>query len=282
MTFTACILSADWQAIPPDPCTDFSPFHRPELIPNHSNNHSKNRSTPVNTSLSHFTVNALSHFTINAQLESSNGSVPTRLEAPLNCEQVETCDCTKMQNCIYHTQGSHSYSKTSLHAHPPSGQYLPRIMFSCQLKPPHVTLSLPHQLLDPVCVFLYRNRTELLLNGSRTGRDHSLEDVTDSSLEPAHIQELTVLTDTVYNTSRHNCEHANVTTGRCHWIPSSVITGKECSDCQPICRNTEQTLTFWQFVLGTSTLMAALPLLWVSLVAISSIQVRVESQVRLQ
>ena len=272
MTFAACILSADWQAIPPDPCTDFSPFHRPELIPNHSNNQSHSRSTPVNASLS--------HFIINIQLGSNNGSVLTRLEAPLSCEQVGSCDCTRLQDCIYRAHGSHSYSRTTLYAHAPSALYLPPIVFSCQLKPYHDTPSLPHQLLEPVCIFLYQNRTELPLTGSWTGRGHSLQDVTDPSLEPAYIQELTVLTDSVYNSSRHNCEHANVTTGRCHWIPSSVITGKECSDCQPICRNTEQTLRFWQFVLGTSILMAALPLLWVSLVAISSIQVRVESQVR--
>ncbi len=90
-------------------------------------------------------------------------------------------------------------------------------------------------------------------------------------------QQLTLLSHNDYNTYKRTCEASNVT--RCHWIPSSSITHKECVDCQPICRGVSRTLTFWQFVLGTSIVMASLPLLWVSLVAIVSFQVGVESQV---
>ena len=48
MTFVGALLIGDWQAIPHDPCTDYSPYHHPELIDTISNHssvqHSMNES----------------------------------------------------------------------------------------------------------------------------------------------------------------------------------------------------------------------------------------------
>ncbi len=213
MTFVACLLSADWQSIPYDPCTLLSPFHHSELIDH-----------PL-----HYHDNSPWQRTLHSELSS-------RYRLPkVQCSHTEqSCDCGQ-RLCLNYTLDSND----TLHEATPTSNSTP---LSLQCRP---------RLLP--CVQLY------------------------SALHFVSIQQLTLLSEIDYNMSKHTCETSNVS--HCHWIPSSSITHKECVDCQPICRGVDRTLTFWQFVLGTVIVMASLPILWVSLVAMISVQVGVESQV---
>ncbi len=227
MTFVACILSADWQSIPYDPCTQLSPFHHPEIL---NTSHNKN-SVPLNQSISGFEI--------------------APFGVKMNCTLTESCDyCNSSRLCLnYSVSTEHLPSKTW------RANTELSLKFRCNTRLD--TFSTAHHPLALSLCILYSEPS--------------------ATAELAHVQELTVLSGSTYNRSKHNCEAANVSS--CHWIPSSSVTHKECTDCQPICRGVGQTLFFWQFVLGTSTIMASLPILWVSLMAMASFQVRVESQV---
>ena len=225
MTIIACILSADWQAIPYDPCTELSPFHHPELL-NTSHN-----SVPLKQTINRFEI--------------------APFGVKMNCNLTESCQCNSSQLCLNYSFGiaEHLLPETRWAITKPSGR-----KFHCTTQSD--TFSTAHQPPSPSLCILYSE---------------------PSATELAHVQELTVLSVSTYNRSKHSCEAANVS--NCHWIPSSSVTHKECTDCQPICRGLGQTLYFWQFLLGTSVIMASLPMLWVSLLAMASFQVRVESQV---
>ena len=69
--------------------------------------------------------------------------------------------------------------------------------------------------------------------------------VSDSGM--VSVQSLQVVEDEVYQMAVNRCETAGE---HCHWIPNSLVTHKHCSDCQPICRNTQKTLNFIQFTTG--------------------------------
>ena len=66
---------------------------------------------------------------------------------------------------------------------------------------------------------------------------------------------------------------------QCHWIPHSLLTHKHCHDCQPICRSTEHTLTFAQFIIGILLLISTLPLMYTGLFLLLSNSVSLSLQV---
>ena len=68
-----------------------------------------------------------------------------------------------------------------------------------------------------------------------------------SELGMVSVQSLEVVEDAVYQIAVNKCESAD---DHCHWIPNSRVTHKHCSDCQPICRSTQHTLNFVQFLIG--------------------------------
>ena len=98
----------------------------------------------------------------------------------------------------------------------------------------------------------------------------------------AHIQQLLVFQESVYNIARNKCEEARVSKHNCHWIPSSSITKELCMDCQPICRSVDRTLTFAQFLIGAILLEFFQPIARVSVTAMLSDQVNRDFQVRSQ
>ena len=71
------------------------------------------------------------------------------------------------------------------------------------------------------------------------------------------VQSLQVVEGEVYQMAVNRCESAGE---HCHWIPNSPVTGKHCSDCQPLCRDTRRTLNFVQFVFGISLFLSTSPL----------------------
>ena len=73
------------------------------------------------------------------------------------------------------------------------------------------------------------------------------------------VQSLQVVEGEVYQMAVNRCESAGE---HCHWIPNSQVTHKHCSDCQPICRNTQRTLNFIQFIVGFTLLMSTISLMY--------------------
>ena len=71
------------------------------------------------------------------------------------------------------------------------------------------------------------------------------------------VQSLQVVEGEVYQMAVNRCESAGE---QCHWIPNSPVTGKHCSDCQPICRSTQHTLNFVQFVFGVALFVSTIAL----------------------
>ena len=73
------------------------------------------------------------------------------------------------------------------------------------------------------------------------------------------VQSLQVVEGEVYQMAVNRCESAGE---HCHWIPNSHVTGKHCSDCQPICRSTTHTLNFVQFIVGIVLFLSTSSLLY--------------------
>ncbi|CAI8017903.1 hypothetical protein GBAR_LOCUS10805 [Geodia barretti] len=76
------------------------------------------------------------------------------------------------------------------------------------------------------------------------------------------VQSLLVVEGEVYQMAVNRCESAEE---HCHWIPNSLVTGKHCSDCQPICRSPRHTLNFVQFTVGFSFFVSTLSLMYVGI-----------------
>ena len=125
------------------------------------------------------------------------------------------------------------------------------------------------------CVQPFLQQTVLCVNIFSS--NHSNEDHQNST--SAHIESLQVLPDDLYWTARNICMSANVTGRQCHWIPNSLLTKRDCEDCQPICRSLHQILTFPQFILGLGLLLLSNSLLWVTLIALLFNQLPGENQV---
>lgn len=62
----------------------------------------------------------------------------------------------------------------------------------------------------------------------------------------------------IYSVAVNDCVSQQDTFG-CHWIPHSVVTGKLCEDCPPICRSVHHIITFAQFCVGAVLLKISLP-----------------------
>ena len=274
MTVSACVLIADWQAIPYDPCTEYSPFHHPEITQKLCND----SDTSVNTGNTMVSVShVLTHFQIhsNIELKFASGStvnliIPT-VDVKFTCQLVDICECNQSmlsKYCLSYTldtSGNMRPMPVSTLSKSAGSEHSSEV-YSCEVGS---TISQP-----PVttCVHLYNT------NYSSPLMDNSSEKVLQTSMTSS-IQSLQVLTNHSYYTAKRNCIHSNVTNRHCQWTPSSTITKKECEDCQPICRSREQTLSFVQYVLGSSLLLAALPVLWVAVAAMASNQVGTEYQV---
>ncbi len=224
-TITGYLLLTDFQAIPYDPCTEYSPFHHPEITNyNESIGHVPSFNTHLHSNIINYTtpprlatLTSL-HFSNTASFDftTDKSSIELNFGTGDNytCKHVTECSCTFTQPCL-------------------------------KFKVPITELSLlsgTFQCFDEVkfCIFLS--------TGSQGKRNNEQDDT--KMLEMAEINSITVLPEDVYFIARSNCNEANISGHQCHWIPSSIITKKECEDCQPICRSVSQTLTFAQFCLA--------------------------------
>ncbi len=223
MTISGYLLLGDWQTIPYDPCTEYSPFHHPNLTRSHKD--SKSATNRPFQEQPRFSLHAHIDLSTNRQINFDNGitisnEVPL-FEVELKCKSVSNCQCDSKPEvaCLDYINEQILTGLLIKNAH----------VLKCNIENmPGIT----------VCV-LAQNPLDY---------ERSNESI-------AHVERIQVVSDTSYWIARNNCMNANVTGHTCHWIPSSVITKKECRDCPLICKSISQTLTFAQFCIGLTLLM---------------------------
>ena len=92
------------------------------------------------------------------------------------------------------------------------------------------------------------------------------------------VQSLQVVEGEVYQMAVNQCESAGE---HCHWIPNSQVTHRHCSDCQLICRNTQHTLNFIQFIVGLFLFYSTLSLMFTGVFLLLSESVSTTYQVNI-
>ena len=256
-------LLGDWQAIPYDPCTEYSPFHHPEMIQNGSivklvpQTHSDGSGNQLGFRQNSPTIK----FSSRVQFTFNDGfvdTVNTVARWKLPCFRTETCLRTGKEggsviNLNFRIDDFGNVKRIS--------KVDPLLKISKMLQC-HFPEALPQ-----LCLGVYTGNVSLL----------STKDEQSSTY--AHIESLQVLPDDLYWTARNICMSANVTGRQCHWVPNSLLTKKDGEDCQPICRSLHQILTFPQFIIGLALLLLSTTLTFPSIAALMFNQVRGELQV---
>ena len=263
LTFSSCVLMADWQAIPYDECTEYSPFHHPELAGKlfQPSRYLKRRSTCRS---SHFIAESLQDFKLNFQtkLALTIGSVR---EIPLSSNNQFSCHPSDVCNKMC---GRRSIYTICLQ------YYMYLDQHGCL---EHMDSVSPHDNRLSV-----RRHSSLLCSNMISSFSFCvvIDEVAQAqNSSHAVIQSLQRLDTTVYETAMENCLLANTSNGDCYWNPYSYITKKLCEDCQPICRSRSHSLTFAQFVLGSALLLVSIPVAWVPVAALISNRVSTAAQV---
>lgn len=262
VTITAAVLIADWQSIPYDPCTEFSPFHHPEVNFTAKRHNSTNlqKRADVNCHSINTTLD-LENVYIQVQVNHFDGGIK-------HCHKIQSCpECYEDEDhapCLDYTIGSGLaclVPTTRFSEHRQNVSHL--VAYSCSTA--RSTVS--------VCILWDK------LNLTHGNNNSFGKHLTGNVLNAVHTQTLSLMTNGAYNAAVNQCEAMSTSSYQCHWLPFSLITKHHCYDCQPICRSTHQTLNFVQFTIGAALLMASLPLAWVPMAAILSYRVHKEAQV---
>lgn len=271
----------DWQALPYDKCTEYSPFHHPEIIHNSSTitaNFSSLSWIPTKRKVCYSQQDSfsgvLTQLNINpiSQLVFSTGqkvNIQLQDNIKLFCHASDKCAsyCREPHRTIRPLCVQYSVNKYGC-LELQDGNSI-KMTGRTNVEEETVLCSTDSSTLQSqfsVCVQLHKN-------GNKQHQP------VDNSLGTVHTQSLQHLNPEDYNTSMFNCVNANVTSHDCYWNPYSIITRKHCEDCQPICRSRSHSLTFTQFVLGAALLLASIPVAWVPVAALISNRVSKEAQV---
>ncbi len=242
-TMIGYLIVTDFQTIPYDACTEYSPFHNPSLIEYYENvsNNSvilQEYNYNANSSIGKLNTIKLSSSVIN-NMELLNHSLKLDLELSLNCQQNNHCQCIISHPVCFNFNFAIDKDQNIV---PTSNHNGLLEYYKCSSK-------INEEILITACVTLV------------TPRIMKEDDI-------AEIETISMLPKDVYFIARNNCNEANVSGHQCHWIPSSIITKKECEDCQPICRSVSQTFTFAQFLIGNGVLVFASSLQYVPITSL--------------
>ncbi len=237
-TIIGYLMLTDFQAIAYDPCTEYSPFHHPEITNNNeslplSSTHLHTNVTNETDSVPLATLTSL-NFSNRDSFGFSTSSIDLNFEIDdYECKQVKKCLCTLTQPCL----------NIPIKANDLQNGLQPRtFLCSGEVK---------------FCVFLNEHF-------------QNVSNVKNIKIVPklAKINSVNVLPKDIYFIARNNCNEANISGHQCHWIPSSIITKKECEDCQPICRSVSQTLAFAQFCIAIALMVLSNSLQFAPIVAL--------------
>ena len=249
------ILLTDWQALPSDHCTEYSPFHHPELM-------EKYTAEFMNVPFLRYHDTDTQQPSL--QITDSENKYDNEIQADvcfprfytavsmfnsstthLGCSQVESCvSCiTKGVTTTFQTSSvpcfTLAYNEDKLHVIENSYVplvHMPTAIYECRIK------------ISDNCVCVLT--------------DKPLDSTTSPNLQgmvqsAVNIQSLKILHENIYNAAVNKCESLHSRYG-CHWIPLSSITGKLCMDCPRICRSVYHTLTFIQFCIGAVLMKVSL------------------------
>ncbi len=243
MSITGYLLVCDWQTIPYDTCTEYSPFHHPDQFQNVS------AVTAVNTNYS-----GLLRFYSDVELNTGNGNTLSEefLSIPgLTCQLNKSCPkCRESRRNFNDDSSTICLTFTD-------------IDFTSLASKVDNTEG----LLTLVCNF---QKQKICITIQQTISFHSkTQDITLEKSD-AVLQSLLVLPDDVYASASNSC--MNVLDGQCQWIPFSTITNSKCIDCPPICRGKHRSLLFAPFLLGMTLLVMSNPFTWVPTIALATDQ----------
>ena len=248
ITVTAYLLLTDWQTISYDPCTEYSPFHHPEIVKNHSRN-----STPVFVASSNSPALMNPHSEVDIKFDNhmtlsySGMAVTSRPSA--TCRLNPSCPFCKASVPLH--QEIHpclilEASKNGDSNHIKSSEKNTNVST-------YLRLSCSSNETQMFCV-----------NINIQGFHHSEDN------RHYQVQNDEALSSLQYSTISNSCIHANVSGRHCQWIPFSIITNTVCNDCPLICRAKEQTLNIVQFSFGIFALIFGIPTFWTPLMAIAT------------
>jgi len=242
MTITGYLLITDWQAIPYDPCTEYSPFHHPRL---YNETMPGGKTSEPLAPENHYVVTLYNR----VQLDFNNHSITMDLSPHIKYQ------CQHHPRCI----NSRSTRNQTLFLNWRFGQ----------ISKKYVDLHLQSMLC-----FDTRSKVEFCINfdslyASNIERhDHNLNTSSLSKREVyAHIQKLKLLSEAMFTIASNTCITA--LDGQCRWMPISVFTGEICRDCPPICRGQDRTLLFPLFAIGMALLAIAKPITWAPTIALA-------------
>ena len=234
------LIMTDWQAIPYDHCTELSIFHNPQLVDQY-----KWKLLMTNDSTEVKSVKTSTEYACQLGLDYIALYYFPNYESSdkdVTCFPVTKCPVCEntTQNCIKKVLfGFFNDVRTASQ----------RVILCNSLSASGSTVS--------SCFITH------------------LERATTSLLTEVHLQSLKVVSDRVYELAVDECE----STDHCNWIPNSRVTHHYCSDCQPICRNPDRTLSFVQFTVGLTVLMCTMDVMYIGVFLLLSDSVSKSFQV---
>lgn len=262
MTIASCVLMADWQAIPFDECTEYSPFHHPDMVDDYlveSSRQLNKRSQCYQSA--EVTSNFLESFELDSwsKLTLDSGysvKFPLAGDIKYSCKSTDTCLCNQH----------------------PTDKKLICLQYAIRVNSEGCGI-----LTERAQVYRGSTYSEAFVCSSpiSTFSFCVVLDTVPYQSQPVQIQALNRLPSEIYPKAMNMCLEANVSSNDCYWSPQSIITGKRCEDCQPICRSISHSLTFVQFLLGSALLLVSIPVAWIPVAALISNRVPTTAQVGL-
>ena len=278
-TILGLLVLTDWQAIPQDPCTQFSIFHHPELMYNYSD---------VSQSMDHLPEDdhcwslGQEYQTFNLSgLPISFGVLQVVVDIDVKQLPRELIECqhylTK-ESCRDCNIASESLITLVFTMDSEKACYEPSWQPSNPLYGDSVISVVCQVQNSSSCISLYLQFESETVDEVETFDPSLIRQTSSSIVEVAYAQTLQILDNSQYNVARNVCESHKE--NNCHWIPDSLLVNEHCIDCQPICRSVYRTLNFIQFVIGGLWFMFTVPIAEVSLPIVISDSVSQEFQVR--
>ena len=264
ITTLSCVIFTDWQSIPYDPCTELSPFHHPGIISKYKET-KLSQTNNIKRDANCFELDQPkfdSVIYVSAKLDTYR--IPRNTDE-VKCTEVDTCSrhCNDdLDDCLWYILDKNLCIQQST-----------------------IYITAEHFLLDKtashyLCTLAFNKSSFYSVCVTVSQKTHKLvNEFVNKSLNTVHLQALLVLEVDLYTKAVNACESANFQGHQCYWIPNSIITNKHCSDCQPICRSLQNSLTFSQFCIGAALLMVSIPVAWVPVASLISDRVHREAQV---
>ena len=240
------LIMTDWQAIPHDPCTNYSLFHHPELADSYRMQLSEISPTASASTVSNLCipqpVGQIMSLPGDLYVQSDLWQLEEHNQSSFRCSVSNTCEqCSQLlaDSCTHFISTDNEGICLS-HKNPSNTG----LMYTNSTLPTVMSCTLQHQKHNSSSCFTVGPEADVQSSGQ-------------SFFAEVHIQSLQVVESAVYEIAVNQCESV----GNCHWTPNSQVTHKHCSDCQPICRNPKHTLNFVQLVIGSNLFYLASPIM---------------------